>query len=266
MQTEDQIDELWFDKKTGFCAHYASAMTFMLRSQNIPARVVAGYMGGQWNDSGEYLNVRQMEAHAWVEYWQEGVGWMRADPTAAISPQRILGDITDAIEGAESLISSGLVSSLSRGIFAQMHWLMDDWQYKWRKWVVNFDNDEQKSIYAEYLNGFSWQKVGLIIGGSISGVFALFLIWFRYQQRLRFDDPVKKHWYLLQSKWRKKGYVFDEKASINHQLALISKQSGHAKGCQELLGLLNCYFYGKNNSKVKQKQVVNAMKMAVRWR
>lgn len=258
LSTDDQVDELWFDQKVGFCAHYASAMTFMLRAQNIPARIVTGYMGGQWSDNGNYINVRQMEAHAWVEYWQEGIGWMRADPTAAIAPERILGDLTDAIYDARALIRHPFLSSLSSGIFAQMHWLIDDIQYSWRKWVVNFENKQQRSFYDDYLGGFSWEKVGLIIGGSLTGMFIFFILWIKYQSRLQFDDPVKKEWYLLQQSWRKQGMDFDEKASAQQQLATISRQKNKSEQYSRLSALLNCYLY--TDKKMSPDKVITLIK------
>lgn len=81
----DSIDEFLFDTKTGFCEHYASAFTFLMRAAGVPARVVVGYQGGYWNSIANYLLVRQSDAHAWTEVWIAGAGWVRVDPTAAVS-------------------------------------------------------------------------------------------------------------------------------------------------------------------------------------
>ena len=72
-------------------------MTFLLRAADIPARVVAGYQGGSAGADEAYLIVRQYDAHAWVEAWIEGRGWVRLDPTAAIAPQRIESGLRDAV-------------------------------------------------------------------------------------------------------------------------------------------------------------------------
>lgn len=81
----NSIDDFLFDSKTGFCEHYASAFTFLMRAAGIPARVVVGYQGGYWNDFAHYLLIRQSDAHAWSEVWLSGRGWVRVDPTAAVS-------------------------------------------------------------------------------------------------------------------------------------------------------------------------------------
>ncbi len=85
----DSVDDFLFDTRRGFCEHFASAFTFLMRAASIPARVVTGYQGGYFNAAGDYLVVRQSDAHAWSEVWLAGRGWVRVDPTAAVSPQRV---------------------------------------------------------------------------------------------------------------------------------------------------------------------------------
>jgi transglutaminase-like putative cysteine protease len=94
----DSIDDFLFDTKTGFCEHYASAFTFLMRAAGIPARVVVGYQGGYWNAFAHYLLVRQSDAHAWSEVWLAGRGWVRVDPTAAVS-RIVLADAGGAAGG-----------------------------------------------------------------------------------------------------------------------------------------------------------------------
>ena len=85
----DPLDDFLFNTKAGFCEHYASAFAFLMRAAGIPARVVVGYLGGQKNPFGDYLIVRQSDAHAWTEVWTAEQGWRRIDPTAAVAPERI---------------------------------------------------------------------------------------------------------------------------------------------------------------------------------
>jgi transglutaminase-like putative cysteine protease len=82
----DAIDEFWMDRKLGFCEHYASAFVVVMRSLGVPARIVTGYQGADPAPVDGYWVVRQSNAHAWAEYWQDGQGWLRADPTAAVAP------------------------------------------------------------------------------------------------------------------------------------------------------------------------------------
>lgn len=85
----DSVDDFLFGTREGFCEHFASAFTFLMRAARIPARVVTGYQGGHYNKAADYWIVRQSDAHAWAEVWMNGRGWVRVDPTSAVSPQRV---------------------------------------------------------------------------------------------------------------------------------------------------------------------------------
>ncbi|MGC6475410.1 MAG: transglutaminaseTgpA domain-containing protein [Parvibaculales bacterium] len=77
----DKVDAFFFDTRIGYCSHYAIAFTSILRAVNIPANIVVGYSGGSWNEFGDYMVVRQSDAHAWVEAKPDNMGWQRFDPT-----------------------------------------------------------------------------------------------------------------------------------------------------------------------------------------
>ena len=99
----DSVDEFLFGTRRGFCEHYASAFVFLMRAAGVPARVVTGYQGGEMNPLGDYMIVRQSEAHAWAEVWLKDAGWVRVDPTAAVSPARIQVGIAAAVPASEPL-------------------------------------------------------------------------------------------------------------------------------------------------------------------
>jgi transglutaminase-like putative cysteine protease len=92
------VDEFLFGTRSGFCEHYASAFAVLMRAAGVPARVVTGYLGGEFNPIGDYLIVRQADAHAWTEVWLRGEGWVRVDPTAVVAPGRVAqgSDAADA--------------------------------------------------------------------------------------------------------------------------------------------------------------------------
>ena len=97
----DSVDTTLFDTKRGFCGHFASAYATMMRAAGVPARIVTGYLGGEWNPVGGYFIVRQSEAHAWTEVWLDGQGWTRIDPTAVVAPERLERGVFDLM--ADSL-------------------------------------------------------------------------------------------------------------------------------------------------------------------
>lgn len=80
-EIDDPIADFLFSTKTGYCEHYASSMVTLLRYNEIPARIVTGFIDGSWNDYGNFLTIRNRDAHSWVEAYIYNRGWVRFDPT-----------------------------------------------------------------------------------------------------------------------------------------------------------------------------------------
>jgi protein-glutamine gamma-glutamyltransferase len=78
---DNPIESFLFDHRSGQCEYFASSMVLLLRSQGIPARLVTGFLGGEYNPFEGYFIVRESNAHAWVEAWMPGEGWQIFDPT-----------------------------------------------------------------------------------------------------------------------------------------------------------------------------------------
>ncbi|MGE6180327.1 transglutaminase TgpA family protein [Aeromonas salmonicida] len=146
----DGVDDFLFNSRRGFCGHYAMATAFVLRAAGIPARLVTGYLGGEWNPQGQYLEVHQFDAHAWVEYLDDSGNWQRLDPTAAVAPQRVEGGMTAAL--SEEFTAADPLS-LQRyrqwALLNQLRWWGANLDYQWTRRVLNYD--------AARL----WQQVGL---------------------------------------------------------------------------------------------------------
>jgi protein-glutamine gamma-glutamyltransferase len=139
----DQLDDFLFGTRTGFCGHYASAFVALLRAAGVPARVVTGYLGGEWNPVGGYLAVRQSDAHAWAEVWLDGRGWTRVDPTAVVEPERLRRGLLDLLPDAASA-----PERLLRGA-AWLTGLLQRWDAAnawWNERVVKFDYAAQLDV------------------------------------------------------------------------------------------------------------------------
>ncbi len=150
----NQVDDFLFGTRTGFCGHYASAFAWLMRAAGVPARIVTGYLGGEWNPIGGYLVVRQSDAHAWTEVWLDGRGWTRVDPTAVVEPGRLRYGILDLLPRAESVPERLLRGSA--WLMRQMQrWdALDAW---WNNRVVKFD-------YSTQLDVLGW--LGIHGGGT----------------------------------------------------------------------------------------------------
>jgi transglutaminase-like putative cysteine protease len=173
------VDEFLWQTKQGFCEHFASSFVVMMRAAGIPARVVAGYQGGEYNKLENYYVVHQYDAHAWTEVWLQDQGWVRFDPTAAVSPERIrqsLGDLSANF--VESWFSLGRYRQFSLINDLRMQW--DALNYRWHKSVMGFDGEAQSDLLADWLNGVTPLKMVLVVlgsGGTILTLMTLHLWW-----------------------------------------------------------------------------------------
>jgi transglutaminase-like putative cysteine protease len=143
----DPVDDFLFNTRAGFCGHYASAFVTLMRAANVPARVVTGYLGGEWNPIGGYFVVRQSDAHAWAEVWLEGRGWSRIDPTAVVAPERLRRGVFDLLPDALTTPERLLRSSawLTRAL---QRW--DAANAWWSDHVVKFDYSAQLDLLGRF--------------------------------------------------------------------------------------------------------------------
>jgi transglutaminase-like putative cysteine protease len=139
----DAIDDFLFRTRVGFCGHYASAFVVLMRATGIPARVVTGYLGGEWIPYGGYLLVRQSEAHAWAEVWLEGRGWTRVDPTAVVVPDRLQRGILDLMPQELSARARLLHASPWLNELLQRWDAANAW---WTNHVVKFNYEAQLGL------------------------------------------------------------------------------------------------------------------------
>jgi transglutaminase-like putative cysteine protease len=140
------VDEFLFKTRAGFCEHYAGAFVVLMRAMGIPARVVTGYQGGERNPVDGFLTVRQSDAHAWAEVWLPARGWIRIDPTAMVSPDRIQRNVTET-EAGEPLLGGLITMNAGRNsLLASLRYRWDAINNGWNQWVLNYTPQRQKSL------------------------------------------------------------------------------------------------------------------------
>ncbi len=181
LQLRDPVDAFLFDSRRGFCEHYASAFAVLLRAAGIPARIVTGYQGGELNPRGNYLIVRQSDAHAWVEAIVDGA-WQRFDPTGAVSPLRIESGISRALPNADL----PLFSRLNDGLLKDVQQLFDAMNHAWRRNLIGFDRGRQHELLRTLKldPGELWQVASIAaLAGALWMV--LVLAWLNYRRSQR---------------------------------------------------------------------------------
>jgi len=179
----DTIDQFLFDSRRGFCGHFAGSFTFLMRAAGIPARVVVGYQGGEFNPVGNYIEVRQFDAHAWSEIWLQGLGWVRMDPTAAVAPERIELGIEAAIQEEGSFLENIPVSWLKmRGFvwLTEVRFQLSAWSHYWNSFVVGYDPVMQINFLSRFWQGIVIQDLApLTLFAFVVMIFLLAIVLLR---------------------------------------------------------------------------------------
>lgn len=163
------MDEFLFETRRGFCEHYAAAFVVMMRAAGVPARVVAGYQGGETNPVNRTVIVHQFDAHAWTEVWLEGRGWVMFDPTASVAPERIEWGLERAMASEGSFLADAPLSALQyRNIplINRMRLEYDALTYRWQSWVVGFNSEEQFDLLHTVLGQVTAAKFAAVLIGS----------------------------------------------------------------------------------------------------
>lgn len=215
-QGNTSIDEFLFDGRKGFCEHYAGATVFLLRASGIPARVVTGYLGGEYQPAGHMI-VRQSDAHAWVEVWIDG-RWTRVDPTGAVAPDRIEQGIQQSLPETERM----LVSTRNWISFTGLSNLWEDASFSYTKWVIGFDRDRQKELLKDLglgginpLAALGWMMIAITASGALMGL--AWWLWLKRNERR--IDPMLRTWRTLRKRLIKAGLAIAPHETVTSALA-----------------------------------------------
>ena len=186
----DSVDQFLFDTRQGFCEHYSAAFVILMRAAGIPARVVTGYQGGTINPVGNYLIVRQRDAHAWAEVWLEERGWVRIDPTSAVSPTRIREGIENALPESIIDIPLGLQdNAVARDLWQRLRYTLDAVNNRWNQWILGYDNKRQSLFLSHIgLGELDWQSMLFYLFIAIGLIIAGVAVWLFKQPVFRTDE------------------------------------------------------------------------------
>lgn len=183
----NSIDEFMFATRQGFCEHYAQSFAVIMRAAGLPARIVTGYQGAEYNPQGGFWQIRAKDAHAWTEVWlpSEQV-WLRVDPTAAVAAVRTEQGIGSALPQNDRVLITD-ESAFSR-------W-RDAGQFYWQQWVVNYDQSRQNSFFSLLgLGGFNLKTLLLFLPAALA---AALLPLYRWQAKNRSRDHLEEGFMLL---------------------------------------------------------------------
>ncbi|MCP4988890.1 MAG: DUF3488 domain-containing transglutaminase family protein [Colwellia sp.] len=207
----NSLDQFFFDTQAGFCVHYASAFTFLMRASGIPARMVTGYLGGEFNaassseESGTkgHLSVYQYDAHAWAEIWVAGKGWLRVDPTGAVDPERVNSGWSSALLQQQSALSNDMFSLYrlkNNSVLNSLRLQFDALDYQWTRWVIGFSTKRQYDLLKSWFGDMRPWKLALIMTVALVTSMVMLMLLLQLLNREKLHKQPKKTWQLLYAK------------------------------------------------------------------
>ncbi len=210
----NEIDDFLFGTRKGFCEHFASGFVFLMRAAGIPARVVTGYLGGEYNDLGDYYIVRQSDAHAWAEVWLRRRGWVRIDPTAAIAPARVELGMAAALPESDSAALPLMVRAQSPALINVPSWLvnvrfkLDALTNKWNLWVLGYNPERQFAFLTRMgMEEITWQRMAFAMMAGMALLVGFFTLLMLRQLTVRNIDEVQRLYLKFCRALAKKGIV-----------------------------------------------------------
>jgi transglutaminase-like putative cysteine protease len=186
----DSVDEFLFDSREGFCEHFASAFVFLMRAAGVPARVIAGYQGGDLNPVDGRFTVRQADAHAWTEVYLRDRGWIRVDPTVLSVPRRLDEGLARAVAAPSAL------PLMMRPEMEWMRTLRYNWEaltHQWNLLVLGYNPERQRELMTWFgMRDADWLELASTLL-ALLGAFVLLLFAWMLRKFAR-PDPVQAAW------------------------------------------------------------------------
>ena len=245
---ENAVDEFLFDTRTGFCEHYSSAYAVMMRMAGIPARIVTGYLGGWYSELGEYMLVRQSDAHAWAEIWLDGQGWTRVDPTSAVSPLRVQQGSLGAMAAPRHMLDFDWVRSVRNSI--------DIVQQRWNDMIIEYGAERQARLLAPL--GLNRMTPGSLIAALAVVLIVLGVAIIPFLLRIRGPSattPLQKAWLKFIQRLDKAGFKAPPSMGPNELCARAALQlPGQAEQIAKITTLYSDYRYSPHPPNIGELQ------------
>lgn len=227
----DPVDTFWLDQRRGFCEHYAASVTLILRMMGVPARIVTGYLGTDLQPVDGYYIVRQSHAHAWVEYWEDGHGWTRLDPTSAVAPNRV--ETGQALSPPPTAVAQMMGGWYTDWLLSSRQWF-EALDNRWNQWILGYGTLQQNDLLqhlgweGDTLLGLAQILISLVCASALAG--ALWAWW---------DGRRRTPWERLRTLILHRLQLLNVAAEPHHSPAQLAAllRARHGDAAQELAAL-----------------------------
>jgi len=240
LTSNDPVDEFLFTTKRGFCEHYAASFVTLMRAASIPARIVTGYQGGEFNPMGNYLIVRQSNAHAWAEVWLSSQGWVRVDPTVVIPTERIETHLDT--QRFQTTRANALTAQQSDWLTQKTYWLRSSWDatnHQWNQWILGYDNNKQQQFLQKLgLYDLSIKQLLLMLLLSVATIITGVMSYLLYHST-RSKDPIIAGYQRFCKKLAKVGIKHQPSQGPHTFCELACKKLPHLN--QQITTITQCY-------------------------
>jgi protein-glutamine gamma-glutamyltransferase len=248
------LDALLFERRQGFCGHYASALSALMRAAGVPARVVSGYRGGTWVvplGGSAFLDLRQSDAHAWSEVWIEGEGWRSLDPTLWVLGGPTLGDPSSPSAPATAPANSAATPDRA----GPLDWIARQWwglDLAWGQWWLGFDQSSQELLLQRLLGPYrDW--AGALLVGAVALTLALGVAAYGWLRRRGEGDRLQQELNQLLRSCARRGLVPQPGETVS-QFGRRLRQARPLLGpeLEDFVGLLQQLRYGRPGDSQRQ--------------
>jgi len=253
----DPVEDFLFDKRRGFCEHYAGSFALLMRLAGIPSRVVIGYQGGTRNPLGDHYSIRQSDAHAWSEVWLKDTGWTRIDPTSAVAPERIEHSIDIGRSNEQGRVVFDMQDAgWLRRLAQNSLWMIDTVELGWYRWVLGFTPTRQQNL----LQSLGLSQLGnyapAVALGTLILVFMLIFVLLLGRRSELHTDPLYGYWQHYRRKLRKAGLDTPHWQGPEELLAsATARWPAHAASFKEITRRYIGLRYGSSKSHVERRHL-----------
>lgn len=237
----DPVDDFLFSSRRGFCEHYASAFTFLMRAAGVPARVIGGYQGGELNPLDGHLVIRQSDAHAWSEVWLAERGWVRIDPTAAISPARVESGMAAALPEGDPL---PVLLQIRSDWLRQLRYRWEAVNNGWNQWVLGYNPERQRALLARLgLSNPDWRQLAALL--AIAAASSMLGLGYWAVRQHTPIDPAQRLWRQAQGRLRRRGITcpdWEAPLALQVRLQNLAEQDVELKKLAEAMKLVTEHY------------------------